>query len=445
MPMTRRIGRFAAVVAGLGLLAAACTSDPDEETTGTTEATGEGEAEQLEGSTRGLTAESIKVGYLGNNFGALAEAGIAPDLGDQTKTIPAIVEEINERGGIAGRQIDLNLQVVDFAAGPQAAQAACLALTQDFGAFVVLVSPAVSRDTTRCTAVTNQTLSIASTGWDAPLYEEAGKRLFTVGSHTAMSTYRQYEAWGQLMHDDGALEGKTIGVVTSDGSPEFVSAAEDALLPKLEELGYEVVVNVVIPCPEGDNDCEQHEAAVERMKQSGVDFVFMGANALAGATFVQAAKNLDFKPTWAANGPQVTDTVSKFFSGVHDWWDGAFGVSTVFAEEDLTDTAAECNRIVAERSDEEYEPGSDAYGFTAVNCILFRVLELGADAVEGDLNEATLIRAIETLEEVPMNAGPPGSLGPEKHDAGDYVFLADFDAGAGEFVRREGEPVKVDE
>ena len=278
------------------------------------------------------------------------------------------------------------------------------------------------------------------------MYEEADGRLFTVGTHTAMSTHRQYEAWAQLMHDEGVLDGKTIGVVTSDSSPEFVAAADGGLLPKLEELGYDVAVEVTIPCPEGDNDCDQHEAAVQRMKGEGVDFVFMAAANLAGATFVQAAKNLDFKPQWAANGNQVTDTVAgRFFAGVKDWWDGALGVSTVFGgDNDITDTATECNRIVSERAGETYEPNSDAFNFTSVNCILFRVLQQAGENVEGDLNDATMRRAIETLDEVPMNAGPEGSITPEKHDAGDYVFLADYDADAGEFVRREGEPFKVE-
>ena len=448
--MTRRMRRFAAAIVVLGLLTAACTSDPDEETGGGTSTTDPTDtdptgtdADTPQGSTRGLTDDTIKIGYLGNNFGALAEAGIAPDLGDQTKTIPAIVDEINENGGVAGRQIELDVQIADFAAGPQAAEAACLALTQDFGAFAVMVAPAVSRDATRCVAVTNETLAIGATGWDRAMYEEADGRLFTVGTHTAMSTHRQYEAWAQLMHDEGVLDGKTIGVVTSDSSPEFVAAADGGLLPTLEELGYDVAVEVTIPCPEGDNDCDQHEAAVQRMKGEGVDFVFMAAANLAGATFVQAAKNLDFKPQWAANGNQVTDTVAgRFFAGVKDWWDGAIGVSTIF-EGDRTETAQECNDIVTRRSGETYSPDEDAYGFTSVSCILFLVLQQGGAAVEGELNDATLIRAIETLDEVPMSAGPPGSITADKHDAGDYVHLADFDAAVGLFVRREGEPFKV--
>ena len=55
-----------------------------------------------------------------------------------------------------------------------------------------------------------------------------------------------------------------------------------------------------------------------------------------------------------------------------------------------------------------------------------------------------MIGAIEGLGEIELNAGPPGTLSADKHDAGDYLFLADYRAEAGEFVQRDGEPVEVD-
>lgn len=435
--MGRRFARIVGLVAVPALMAAACTSDPDA---------GDGGAGAAPGAaSRGLTDDTIRIGFIGADFGPLAEAGLAPDLGDQAAGAQAFVDEINEDGGIAGRQVELRLTLVDGTAGPEAGQAACLEMTQDFGAFAVVVAPAVSRDVTRCVTVTNETLAIGATGWDRAIYDEAEGRLFTAGTVTSMSTDRQYVGWARLMHEEGELEGRTIGVVTSESSPEFVGAAEDALVPELEALGYEVAVNAVLPCPEGDADCDQHEAAVQRMKDAGVDVVFMAAANLSGPTFVQAAQNLDFAPRWAANGNQVTDTVAQFFESVKGAWDGAVGTSTVFAlEEDLSDMAHECNDVVARRSGEAYEPGSDAFGFTAATCGLFRVLERGAEAVDGDLDQASLISAIESLGEVELNAGPPGSLSADKHDAGDHLFLADYRAEVGEFVQRQGDPVAVD-
>jgi ABC-type branched-subunit amino acid transport system substrate-binding protein len=431
--------RLAACAAAALLVAAACTSDPDEAGGG-----GSGGGSSGGGSTKGLTDDTIKVGFIGADFGALAQAGLAPDLGDQAKIVQSVVDEINADGGIGGRQVEVKVTLIDGTAGPEAGQAACLEMTQDFGAFAVIVAPAVGRDVARCAAVTNETLSLGATGFDQALYDEADGRLFTLGSDTSMSTDRQYAGWAQIMDEQGMLDGKTIGVITAEQSPEFVAAAEDGLIPELESLGHEVAVNVTLPCPEGDADCDQQEAAIQKMKDAGVDFVFMAAANLTGPTVVQAAENLDFHPRWAANGNQVTDTVSQFFESVKGAWDGAVGTSTVFAEpDDLSDEARDCNAVIAERSGEQYEPGSDAFGFAATNCLLFRTLDRAGDSLDGDMDQAAVIGALEGLGSIGLNAGPEGSLSADKHDAGDYLFVADYRADAGEFVQRDGDPVKV--
>ncbi len=429
-----------AVVSIMLLALAACTSDPDE-----VGGAGGGDGGAAEPS-RGLTDDTIKVGYIGADFGALVEAGLAPDLGDQEKIMQSVVDQINDDGGIAGRQVELRTRLVDGTAGPEAGEAACIEMTQDFGAFAVVFGPATLRPTARCLAVTNGTLTIGATGFDEALYEEARGRLFTAASGTSMSTDRQYRGWAQIMDAEGVLEGKTIGVVTAEQTPEFVAAAEDALIPELEELGHEVAVNVTLPCPEGDVDCDQHETAAQEMKSAGVDLVFMAAANLARPTFVQAAENLDFRPEWTANGNQVTDTVAQFFESVKGAWDGTIGTSTVFAEvEDLSEAAFDCNEVIEERSGEAYEPGSDAFGFAAVNCLSTRLLQQAGEGIEpADLDQASMIEAIEELGEVELNAGPPGTLGPDKHDAGDHLFLVEYDADAGEFIEQEGEPVEID-
>jgi len=434
-----RYGGTIAALAVVGLLVAGgCTSDPDE-------AGDDGGSGATGGTTTGLSDDTIRIGFIGADFGPLAEAGLAPDLGDQPKIVQSVVDEINADGGIGGRHVEVRIKLVDGTAGPEAGQAACLEMTQDFGAFAVIVAPAVGRGVARCTAVTNPTLTLGATGFDQALYDEAEGRLFTLASGTSMSTDRQYEGWARIMEDEGLLAGSTIGVVTAEQSPEFVAAAENGLVPELEDLGYDVAVNVTLPCPEGDTDCDQHEAAVQRMKDAGVDFVFMAAANLAGPTFVQAAENLDFHPRWAANGNQVTDTVSQFFESVKGAWDGAVGTSTVFADpEDLSDEAYDCNGVIEARSGEAYEPGSDAFGFAAVNCLLFRALDTAGDGVDAaDLSQETVMTALEGLDQVALNAGPPGSLSADKHDAGDHLFVADYRTDAGEFVPRDGEPVRI--
>ena len=184
------------------------------------------------------------------------------------------------------------------------------------------------------------------------------------------------------------------------------------------------------------------------MKDAGVDFVFMAAPNLIGPTVVQAAVNLDFHPQWAANGNQVTDTVSQFFEAVKDEWDGAIGVSTVFAQiDDLSDEAHALQRDhhrAQRRGLRARAPTPSAS--PSVNCITMQMLQ---PARRGDRpgrgqpgdGDPRRSRASARSRSTP---GRPARISADKHNAGDYLFLADYSADDREFVDRPGEPVAVD-
>jgi hypothetical protein len=390
----------------------------------------------------GVTDETIDLSFIGADFASLAEAGLAPDLGDMEATLPALVEWVNEEGGIGGRQVELTVDLVDGTAGSDVVRAACVKATEEDDAAVVLVSPAVSRELVRCTSVQQRTITIGMPGWDEPLYEEAEGRLFSIGSHTSMGTFRNAEGWADVLEAQGALDGRTIGVLTDEGFEAHQIGTEEALVPHLEDLGHEVAEVAVLPCPEGDSDCEQHEPAMQSFADAGVDLVFLNAGPLSGPAALAAARGIGFDPDWVVCCNTVTNTVAQFYADVSDDFDGTVGVSTLFPEPSAE--ADECNAEVAERAGEEYERGSDAYGFTAVNCIGLLALRDAAAAVDGELTEAALVAAVEGLGEVPTNAGPPGSIGPDKHDAGDALLLATYDAATGVFTVDEAvEPFEV--
>src|SRR5687768_10787166 len=117
--------RLVAVALALVLVTGACTSDPDEEAqtsdggsavaddTGGDDTGGDGTdtdtgdtdtgdttestaPEVPQGSTKGITDDTIKIGFIGADFSALEETGLVPVLGDQEKIVNSIVEDINE-------------------------------------------------------------------------------------------------------------------------------------------------------------------------------------------------------------------------------------------------------------------------------------------------------------------------------------------------------------
>ena len=101
-----------------------------------------------------------------------------------------------------------------------------------------------------------------------------------------MNRNREYRAWPGLLDEPAGLADKTIGIIRTD-IPGDEAAVDGALKPAIEELGYEVAAEAVLPCPEGSQNCAQHDAAIERMKAAGVDFVFLAAQTLAGSATVE--------------------------------------------------------------------------------------------------------------------------------------------------------------
>ncbi len=395
------------------------------------------------GSTTGITADSINIAYIGVDFSALNGTGLVPELGDQQKQVQSFVDEINANGGIAGRKINLHYKLLDvLSGGPDVIQAECIAATQEFKAAIVVLPPAAARDMARCTAVTNKTLTIETTAFDAGLYTEAQGRLISTGG---LTVDRQFRAWADKMNELGYLDGKTIGIVVGDQPSEFANAVNASLVPELEKLGHKAAQVITLPCSSGLTSCEQYDVAATKLQQAGVDTVFMELANTFGTGLIQAATDIDYKPKWLLEGNQVTDTVLKFLNSVKASLDGAVGVGFSFnLPTDTNQGATDCNKIVADRSGEIYAPGSDAFGFASNVCGAFQNLQLAGKALAGKpLDQGTLIAAIEGLGTIHYGIGPDGSLSPTKHDAGDYLFLCDYQAATGTCVRRSDPPFKV--
>ena len=190
-------------------------------------------------------------------------------------------------------------------------------------------------------------------------------------------------------------------------TPEQEEAVDDGLKPGLDDLGYEVAAESVLPCPEGTQTCEQHDVAIQRMQDAGVDFVFLTAQTLAGSATVEAAANLGFEPEWATIGNNVTDTVARFYVNAKDNYDGAWGIDTVFPDRTPTKppSAIASRSPAAPRSS---RAGRDGYGFTAVTCLQLQTLVAAIEAVDGTITQAAVIEAFESLERGPDGRGPAG-------------------------------------
>jgi ABC-type branched-subunit amino acid transport system substrate-binding protein len=428
------------------LVAAGCTSETsgdDEADSGS--AAEADDASPSEADAPGVTDDTIKISLIASDLAALSEQNLAPEIGNAQTTLEAVVADINANGGVAGRQIELVPHVIAGAAAaidPEAGRQACLQATEDDQPFAVIIAAAITPETVECAAVDHDNvIAITMDSWPDSFYDGAAGRLFSVATHTSVSRTRVYTAWPRILDEEGLLEGRTIGVVRMD-TVEQEETVNGALKPSLEELGYDVAAESVLPCPEGTQTCEQHEVAIQLLQDAGVDFVFLVAQTLPGSATVEAAAGLGFAPEWTTIGNNVTDTVARFYTNAKDNYDGAWGINTVFT--DGTEATVECNRIAVAGGAEEFPAGDDGYGFTAVTCLQLQTLVAAIEAVDGAITQDAVIEALEDLDEVPLASGPAGTLGPDKHDAGDYVFLSQYSASTETFEPTDDEaPIEV--
>jgi ABC-type branched-subunit amino acid transport system substrate-binding protein len=412
-----------ALAMGLCLAAAAACTTQKPNTGQATEADNS--------STVGITADEIHISLITADLSLLAEQHLAPDLGDPTKAAQAAVDDINAHGGVAGgRKLVLTTHEIPNAplATPDVLQRSCVQATEEDKPAAVIIAAAVPVTVVQCVAVSHNTLAVTMDSWQKSVYDQANGRLVSVGTHLGADIEREYGAFPGLLQTQHALDGKTIGILNQD-QPSDRSAAADALKASLAEAGINVAAEATAPYSAGNTSCTQTDTAIQKMKAANVDFVFLVAENLCAASLVGAAKSANFKPQWATLGNNVTDAVAQFFEPAKDNLDGAWGISGSLTT--LSKAGNDCAALVEKATGVHYEPSSTAYAFTALTCLQVQTLAEALNTATTPITQGSVIGAFEAMASVPMVAGPPGSLSPTKHDAGDYVWLEKFSAAAG--------------
>jgi hypothetical protein len=271
--------------------------------------------------------------------------------------------------------------------------------------------------------------------WDDTLYQQAQGRVFSCCSNISVGMNRLFAAWPDLLiKAKGLHKGDKVGIVSQQASgsaTDQADAIKNGLIPALKKAGVKLVAQAELPCPESSQTCAQQPAAIQKMKDAGATAIFMTAQALAGEATVEAAKNLDYHPTWYSVGDNTTDTEAHFYDPVKDEWDGAYGLANNF--EPATADGRACNAIAA-KVGISFPPGSDGYNFTAVTCLQVRVLADALTSIKGTITQAKLIAALEAMTTVPTISGPTGSFSATKHDAANDVYVARYHASTGKFA-----------
>lgn len=365
-------------------------------------------------------------GGLGFNFGL--------DPKQQERAIRALVDQTNERGGLAGHPIEprfATFNVLDTLTGGDSGRAVCLKLTEDDKVFAVVgyLFPADQL----CVTKEHRTpmLSDGANNLDSTFAQSEGRLLsvYPRAGHLMESLVAMAGAAGFLRDQD-------IGIVGEAANDPLGEVAE-ALAGHLRRGGFRVsrISRLSADLSQG---ASQMPVEVNQQRVAGSDVMILLTNPLYVQQFAQQAESQGWFPRYGfsdfANG--TTDPANDMPESLN----GAFGVAGAHPGTGTKDTtgfaepaaALECRQNYERRTGERLPPrggGDNKYAITLVSCDDFRILREIAAVAGSGFDATSFVAAAERVGAIDGLARiPGGSFGPGKRDLADHARIAIYDA-----------------
>lgn len=439
--MTNRL--FAALLA-LSLLAAACGddstgSDPVDDQTTTTappattsvpaQSTTTTAPVELTASFRGVTEDTIRVGVFTYDWDRLAEFGVKFGVTNAGDMWEAALLEINERGGIYGRQIEV--YVTEFLpAGSDESDRACVELTEDHEVFVV-VGTALNEQIL-CVTEIHETAAIVAAGMTDERLARARAPYATLVAPTAVRAAGVVE----LIESTGVLEGATIGVT---GSSDVSATGFQAVADAFTDAGFDVVEALTGGAGGDLAEIARDQAILfERMVEAGVDVTVSTTGVpLEIANAIESGYTSDqWVLTTIMSGRGLRDEGVPW-----SYLDGALGVANTkvgsSAQPELANEplVAECLDFLIEETGQPifYELDVEVNNITQglVVCNIVKILEEALLNAGPVLTNDSFQTGIEAIGEIELAGYTGASLGPGDLGAVKGLRLVEFDGDTG--------------
>ena len=243
----------------------------------------------------GVTAASVKVGFLLLDVGQLGRLGVNAPVVDPAllrRSNQAYVDEINASGGIHGRKIEAVFQNYDLTSA-ESQRAACLALTEDQKVFAV-IGEFTTTDANLCVTQEHRTplISTGGAGIADEVYADSRGLLFTKYPRGS----RQMVHLVAELDRSKLLEGKKIGIV-NQRSNDPAGTVGDALEAELDRRGREVVHRADFSADNGEA-ASQVPVEVQQFRAKGADVLLLLANTVVNTQVAQAAESQAFRPRY---------------------------------------------------------------------------------------------------------------------------------------------------
>jgi len=460
-----RTERFGVLVMVLAMLGAACTSSGDVTTdttapSTTSQDTGAGSSApstatgasapadsigELTASARGVTPDAIHVGIPLIDFAGLDDTfGLDLNTADAQPAWEAAIAELNERGGILGREVVptfalyLPVAVTDI-------DRICLELTEDTETFVVMggLRP---QEGALCFTAAHETPFFSTFGMPGEVIEASVAPVIAL----ELRADRALTGLVRALDQNGVLDEHTLGIMAHAGN----DATIEAIQAELASLGRPEAVVAVNDAIESDQVAyeQNNQIIVERFKADGVNLV-IPIGATPAAAYFSFDENGAEDIVLASNNGQMTNATlleeadvdparreGSYFLGTRafsDLVDQGHQPTIDCIENYETRTGVEANV----RPEENPETPSNI-GAIMRSCQAIAILEAAAVEAGADLTNESLEAGLLTIVDFDMAGSDPGSIRTDKRDFPDVVFLKEYEVGSGLWIDT-GDPVAL--
>ena len=397
--------------------------------------------------TPGVTDESITISFIITDTTAVAAAfgWELPDEGDRAAQIMALVDDVNNRGGVAGRMIDAKIHVFNaITDGPVAEEALCNAITQDDQAFAVVMTGQFQENARPCYANAN-TLMLDATVYpvDNAGFEELAPFLWSpfLPSYDDLTS-----GLAASLIDSGWFDGATVGVIAIE-SALSERVYEEQFLPKLSDAGVEVAsYNQIDPTDGTSFDNDQLQAIIN-FKEAGVDKVVAIGGSRLVSWFIDTSITQNFEPAYAVSSYDNPDFAVFNYP---DQMVGASGISVMpgFDVDDdqwpfpASDAEAACADTLSAAGLDAGERG--LIRTALVYCDALNLLAAAADAGLAEVSAAGIADAVWSLDDGFEAASVYGVQFEEgRYAGGDKYVTFGFDEGCA-CMAIDGDPIDFD-
>ncbi|MYI56852.1 MAG: ABC transporter substrate-binding protein, partial [Acidimicrobiia bacterium] len=347
-----------------------------------------------------------------------------------------------------GRKIDLRLVEVSALGGggvdiDTLRNAACIEATENHDGVIVMNTTTFAGTAQLCITEEHDSVLIGHEALPAEYLQRGGGRLFT----TATTVEEIFGALAKYVTDNGALEGRRVGVVAPN-TPGEAEAVEGGLVATLQALGVDVRVFDVLDCA-GTSFCVGGMAeSVQRLIEEDVDVLFPTLNAVSLPGYINEMVTQGFRPgdvqiynsDFNSQGNEVVADLILTFGGAAagELYDGTVLLVTTdqgrFRDPGWEPSAfgEMCMREYREYSatGEDYDPRdpveTNKYGILALVCSVYRVALRAVYDAGPNPGRADIAAAMENLGPVDLPFMLPASLAPGKWSMGDSLQPVTF-------------------